>query len=112
MPRDGELLDRLTTDPILKTPAKPDVFSLAGLIAWLETQDPTTEYCWIDAHHCLYGQYCRAHGHEYVDVYERFSEQIIPTGEISFPHPRTFGAALSRARAISKRMAEVETQDV
>ena len=23
---------------------KPEVFSLADLVAWLETQDPTTEY--------------------------------------------------------------------
>ena len=36
---------------------KPEVFSLADLAAWLETQDPTTEYDYTDTLYCLVGQY-------------------------------------------------------
>jgi len=32
---------------------KPDVFSLDGLIAWLETQDPATTYSYADIRGCL-----------------------------------------------------------
>ena len=51
---------------------KPEVFSLEGLIAWLEVQDKDKAYCYLDADHCLMGQYCA----------------------------QTFGAALERARTL------------
>lgn len=39
---------------------KPDVYSLDGLIAWLEKQPPETEYEWGNCQKCLIGTYLAA----------------------------------------------------
>lgn len=78
---------------------KPEVFSLEGLIAWLEVQDKDKAYCYIDPDHCLMGQYCAHHGVEYPvllnpeGIHERM-EAVALWGE------QTFGAALERARTL------------
>ncbi len=39
-----------------------NTFSVPALIAWLETQDPATEYDFIDGADCLICRYFRAQG--------------------------------------------------
>ena len=101
---------------------KPEVFSLADLVAWLETQDPTTEYDYTDISYCLVGQYTIARGGEIVaDSYiiggRRLSSSPIGLLEAGlhavaaghrrglpcrwpFDSTKTFGAALERARTL------------
>lgn len=88
-----------------KTETKPDVFSLESLIAWLETMPAKKEYDYWDCKGaCLYGQYTAGHDVPWKDSghYDQrgtargdFSETVY---EIAIESPRTFGAALSRAR--------------
>lgn len=89
------------------TETKPDVFSLEGLIAWLEKQPEETTYVWHNCRGgCLIGMYFTALGIQnkifrpaYADLfYPRF-----PDGSyhrVCMTTPWTFGAALSRARAL------------
>ena len=103
------------------TKAKADVFTLASLIAWLETMPPNGEY---DFHcktgKCLLDQYLASHGlpgfsSHYLDDdhvglrnYHRLailnsddvvSDIAINVGyDIANSVPMTFGAALDRAR--------------
>ena len=80
------------------TPAPP---SLAGLIAWLETQPPETEYDWFNSHGgCLVALYGNAVGIDW----EKFHNQLHHEGQLyfAFQTPHTFGAALKRAKALQK----------
>lgn len=93
-----------------ETETKPDVFSLEGLIAWLETQPPETEYNFMDCNGgCLIGQYLLANGQENFRKWHDVPPPLCavagqsackddgsPAGEEGL----TFGAALSRARAL------------
>ena len=88
---------------------KPEVFSLADLVAWLETQDPTTEYDYTDTSYCLVGQYTIARGGERVaDSYiiggrrlSSSSRGLLEAGLHAVAAGyRTFGAALERARTL------------
>ena len=101
-------------DEQVAKPVTADPFSLESLVAWLEKQPAGQTYCYTDHGYCLLGQYFAAHGYKDVQV---FSDPIIKhagclTGT---PYPRefnkialgnwndkvhTFGAALSRARAL------------
>ena len=82
---------------------KPDVFSLEGLIAWLEAQPPETSYDWEDCSGgCLIGVYYMHHGlpqHGYDRV---FGRNLMEYSRVcsSVSGPTTYGAALSRARAL------------
>ena len=93
---------------------KPQVPSLRGLVAWLETQDPTTEYDWACTNGgCLMGLYATSVGICYKDMctwpqdggrpyYERCNNNGGGgpySGIIAISKPRTFGAALERARS-------------
>lgn len=92
--------------------AKADPFSLESLIAWLEKQPAKTpyDYCWPET--CLVAQYLRAQGvRDY--VLGTIDLDRIGWKEIAQGHPFetdrwTFGAALSRARALqtSSRIEE------
>lgn len=87
----------------------PDVFSLDGLIAWLETQPPQKEYCYGDTGGCLLARYLRANGFKRVSIggwtwaYTTADgcrvDESIPDkfDKIARSKPRTYGAALSRA---------------
>lgn len=89
---------------------KPDVFSLEGLIAWLETQDAEVAYCYHDSGRCLHGRYLTAIGISFSGVggdYWRShdgAKHPLPGGDgTNYLHvasrlPYTFGAALERAR--------------
>lgn len=99
-------------DPKWEKPEiKADPFSLESLIAWLEKQPASAGYCYQSNGNCLLAKYFHAAGYpnamlggDYVRLHgvrqrtiisEEF--QIIPLRE-----PHTFGAALERARALTK----------
>ncbi len=97
--------------PLDGTNYETEVFSLAGLVAWLEKQNPETEYQYTDCGGCLLHQYFVASGinmpvgwgmggstwydfnHHRSDLPEHFDG-------VSLRDPHTFGAALTRAKAL------------
>jgi len=94
---------------------KADPFSLESLIAWLEKQPADGVYCYADTGHCLISQHFKAAGFGpriAVGVgsfctaplrSERWSrDNNYPSAfdDIAVARPRTFGAALTRARAV------------
>lgn len=96
------------------TETKPDVFSLEGLIAWLEKQPQETEYEFSNIHDCLLCRYFRAMGKTDVRIGGR-SYLIdgdfgsLPDGlantavAIGVNGNRTYASALHRARALQAR---------
>ena len=86
-----------------KPVTKPDVFSLEGLIAWLDTMPADRAYCYTDFGRCLAAQFCAFAGRGY-KVQSTFtpasSNEPFPLvlERIALEHPRTFSAALTRAR--------------
>lgn len=93
-----------------KTETKPDVFSLENLIVWLEKQPADKVYCYADNGNCLLGQYFIAHGHTDVAVGGETvwlgdaKSHTLPDSfrKLAVYWPRTFGAALKRARAYQR----------
>lgn len=91
-----------------KTEAKPDVFSLEGLIAWLEMQRPDEKYDYGCNGHCLLAQYFDAAGYDVAGVggyYFRTTQEpehkiLLPNhfNNVAISAPYSFGAALDRAR--------------
>lgn len=80
--------------------------SLAGLVAWLEMQDPDAKYNFDDCKgKCLVALYCRSenpsweHGRDYMDscrqIFGGNGYDVGPACE----EPWTFGEALNRALA-------------
>lgn len=107
----------------------PDVFSLDSLIAWLETKNPSISYRYGCNGHCLLAQYFTAMGFENVTMWVtcfwhgpeccpgnvgqdeairlRKATMLPPHfNEIACNDDTAFGAALSRARALSPTHAE------
>lgn len=96
----------------LEARVKPEVFSLAGLITWLETQPPKKTYCYMDSGACLLHQYFTAMGvpvagvggHHWRDRggnLHPFEDGTADFNSVSVLEPRTFGAALKRARKLA-----------
>lgn len=90
--------------------SKSRIFSLEGLIAWLETQDPATEYDYSDCFGmCLIGQYLAARGVPWEE--ERYGDFLTLPARVtiasgcSAPFGETYGAALDRARALQQGRA-------
>jgi hypothetical protein len=88
---------------------KPDVFSLEGLIVWLEKQPEQMEYDWGRPGWCLIAKYLRAAGLDVVSVNvpgtcalvnERNPEMTEQMADVAVGRPWTYGAALTRARAL------------
>ena len=85
---------------------KADVFTLASLIAWLETMPPKREYnYYCKEGQCLLDQYLAAHGLA-VRNYISACHLDFPAGDlvgmrIANGVPMTFGAALARARTFA-----------
>lgn len=104
-----------STNFVIPAETKPDVFSLEGLIAWLETKPADETYQVADSESCLMGQYTVAMG-GFRNL--RGDEPAYIVGAASMPttdatHPlskvawafgpsggTTFGAALARARKL------------
>lgn len=94
-------------DPKWEAQTQPVIFSLANLIAWLETMPAKETYCYLDSGECLLAQYFRASGksaslgHTTVVFDGVMPVHQIPRSfqDVATGRPRTFGAALKRARA-------------
>lgn len=96
---------------VKQTETKADPHDIKSLIAWLEKQPGDQFYCFEDNGGCLLQQYFTSCGLEDVSVggftYAHAGICRIP-GErlpeafriVARRHPHTFGAALTRARAI------------
>jgi hypothetical protein len=103
-------------NPIREVETKPEPFTLDSLIGWLETKNPTETYCWMKTGKCLFalygefvtgvsrnaGAYALAvEGFWKVPIHEilerRLGEPLCGVASLS---PHTFGAALTRARAL------------
>jgi hypothetical protein len=90
---------------------KHDPFTLESLVAWLEMMPGDSVYCFQSNGNCLLAQYFIAHGFRYVNMgpaqffhgqsepNEKASDLPPGFNNIAVGHPRTFGAALTRARA-------------
>lgn len=108
-------------NPKWEARTKPDVFSLEGLIAWMEKQPPHEGYRYSCHGHCLLAQYFTAAGLQNVHMFSDafwHGESFCPTymgqneavaqglatylpdhfSEIALCGELTFGAALDRAR--------------
>jgi hypothetical protein len=73
--------------------------SLEGFIGWLEVQNPSITYTYMDTDRCLVAQYLASIGGHKITDY--FAAQGGTTGSrIAVSTPHTFGAALERARAL------------
>lgn len=72
--------------------------SLSGFISWLEQQDPAAKYWYWLSGVCPIGQYMESLGLRYRDLY--FHLTFRWDAFITGPKPRTYGAALIRARAL------------
>jgi len=88
---------------------KADAFKLPTLIAWLETKPPDMAYDYMcTTGQCLMGQYFSAvhspvagNGGDYVRFKSNPSKDVpisLSFRKVVSRHPRTFGAALKRAR--------------
>lgn len=83
-----------------------NIFSLEGLISWLETKPPETTYCYTDIGGCLVYQYFHARGIpicsmgalDWSDT--TGGQHLLPPGlnAVAVGNPRTYGGALQRAR--------------
>lgn len=91
--------------------AQHGVFSLEGLIAWLEQQDPETEYDFTCVEgDCLIGRYLRATtGRMWRDfgyTWGTLTGEYPELEDVSGDFPCTYGAALERARALLAEQKE------
>lgn len=111
MPLDGRIQDYAPAE------VEPDVFSLDGLIAWLEKQPRNEEYCYENNGHCLLARYFVAMGYQRPNVGSSFVYYGAPLNrqsfglplefnEIAVRHPRTFGEALIRVRDFHARIKD------
>src|SRR5262245_32661999 len=89
--------------------------SLPGLIAWLETQDPNASYDYgCKTGECMVHQYLRAAGHPWKTNPNNYwvaqgaidRNGRVDPNQIAVGLPRTFGAALTRARKVLAERAD------
>lgn len=88
---------------------KPDVFSLEGLIAWLEQQPGETKYDYADPRDCLLCRYFRDRGIDVVDLgpydfttpeKEENPYPYVLASVANNPPNYTYAAVLDRARTL------------
>jgi len=97
-------------DPKWEVQTKPRVCSLEALVAWLEKMPASRKYNYMDCEgRCLYGQYMASHGIPWKESGASSKEYGTPERDafcafvylhIADCEPWTFGAALTRARAL------------
>jgi hypothetical protein len=92
-----------------KPEVKTDPFKLETLIAWLEKQRASEPYCFLSNGECLLAHYLTGRGYRNVNAGGYDFAHADSTERVDFPyafrivakgHPRTFGAALERARSL------------
>ena len=104
---------------MLYDPSK-DVFSRAGLIHWLRTEDPDTEYDYINSWGCVLARYLQAKGIQHYalttpEIEDKFGKEVLkaisylPTEKVLYngrgwAPPRNYGEALRRLEAIQCQM--------
>ena len=91
-------------------PTRPArLFSRKRFIAWLEQQPPDAAYLYEPCDICAIGRYLKANGTSYLDEIGNHEIEIAKWNEeITSPFPRTFGAAVARAkRKTAKRAREL-----
>jgi hypothetical protein len=90
------------------TGLKPDVMSMESLVNWLEQQPPEKTYNYYSNRNCLVAQYLKSNGHEDVLIFSMGHwqdhndiDRLFPIkfDDVAVAQPRTFGAALKRAKA-------------
>lgn len=100
------MLNRIEWD---KSKVQADVFSLKGLIAWLEKQPGWAEYNVLDAENCMLGQWTRfidpstkyeTFGGPYEYIIHGRRVDLIKFKQIAI-NSHNFGAALERARKLA-----------
>ncbi len=80
-----------------------NIFSLEGVISWLEMQPGETEYDYLDYGDCLLAQYCRVRGSAYKTVSIGSGPTKNPKvllERVAAREPWTYSAALTRAREL------------
>lgn len=95
-------------DPNWEVKTKADPFTLTSLIGWLEKQPLNKSYGYFNLRHCVMAEYFRAQGYRWVlmgggefnhgflwILRKRLPDTFI---KIAVRWPRTYGAALERAR--------------
>lgn len=112
-------------DPKWEVETKADPFKLESLIAWIEKQPAEATYCYENNGQCLLSQYfALGAGYQHVHMFSDCFVQGVQVGDmvgrdealrffsrniVRFPYrfddvakgtPRTFGAALDRARKL------------
>lgn len=95
-----------------KPVSEPRTFTpdLAGLIAWLETQDGATEYDSSNPFDCLFARFHKAIGWRAVTGILAPAPQeetclcwmYQSANEIAYRHPQTYAAAAERAKSAAK----------
>ena len=79
--------------------------SLEAFADWLEQQPADKEYRWLDPCECAIGQYCRSLGMKGCAELSETAYFVLEGVDgarnhyIAMDRPRTFGAALRRARS-------------
>jgi len=103
--------------PFDATPPETEVFSLQGLIDWLEMQPGETEYVYVNSWGCLLCHYFRARG---IDVNYLTMCGYVTNGsteyqsypmilrDVSISHPQTYAAALTRARNLLAKQEQTD----
>lgn len=89
-------------DPKWEQKTKADPFSLVSLIAWLQKQNPNAHYDYCIPQECLIGQWLKSSGIAECGLKSHQVQRLFGGrgDDIVIPHPRTFGAALERARVL------------
>lgn len=98
-------------DPKWEHQTKAGPLTLNALIAWLEKQPGDETYCYTSIGDCLLAKYFKHHGFSDVLVAPFWfcdgASDKMPYpksfNEVAIGSPRTFAAALSRARKIQSR---------
>lgn len=75
------------------------LWSLRGLIAWLEMKPAETAYNWLSIDHCVVAQYLRDKTGKNNPAGAYSFDRLPKYFEVACELPWTFGAALARARA-------------
>lgn len=93
------------------TGLKPDVMSMESLVDWLEKKPSKETYEYCDHRGCLVAQYLTEQGYQNVFAYsmgsfshgriDEYNDAKFPKAfdDVAVVEPRTFGAALGRAKA-------------
>lgn len=86
-------------DPKWEKPTKADPFTLASVIAWLETKDPAERYDWASPRTCACAQYFNI-GDDWSHLHRKLENATgIRLDGLAIKTPWTFGALLERVIA-------------